>query len=142
MIQIGFSGTRQGATSEQVLSLSSFLAGYSSFVGHHGMCVGSDEQFDGLARAALTFDHMVFHPMVFAGALRGRFPASPGDVLRREFAPLARNSHIVMECDLLVATPKEDHQVVRSGTWTTIRYAVQAGKPVFIVLTSGQIVPW
>ena len=44
--------------------------------------------------------------------------------------------------DTLVAAPKEDEEVVRSGTWATVRYARKAGRVVLVVRPDGTIVGW
>jgi hypothetical protein len=44
---------------------------------------------------------------------------------------LARNRDIVNESDRLITLPKGP-ETLRSGTWATVRYAVEAGKPVRI----------
>lgn len=142
MIQIGFTGTRCRMLPAQMVAVADFLGQYSAFIGHHGCAIGADSQFDGLARAALGFEHMVLYPMLFAGNKRGLVPQSPGDVWYKPQDPLVRNMDIARACDLLLATPKEMHMTLRSGTWTTIRYALQEEKPVFVVIPSGQVIPW
>ncbi len=139
---IGFTGTQNGMTPAQAVGVAQFLGQHSRFVGHHGVCIGADVHFDGLARAALGFDHMIMYPMKFAGPKRGLVPASPGDIMLPERPPLVRNEDIAKACDVLLATPKEDHMVLRSGTWTTVRYALALHKPVFIVIPNGAVIPW
>lgn len=139
---IGFTGTQQGMTPEQASSLQAFLASRPhNFIGHHGLCVGADEQFDGIARAALNFEWMELHPCNLAH-MQFRPPQAPRDVWHPMLGPLQRNEVIVKMCDLLIATPKEAAMQLRSGTWTTVRYAVKAGKPVHVILPNGAIVPW
>ena len=46
---------------------------------------------------------------------------------------LDRNKDIVNNCDLLIAAPKENTEVLRSGTWSTVRYAKQLGVTVVII---------
>ena len=52
---------------------------------------------------------------------------------------LDRNHDIVDQTDLLIATPKENTEVLRSGTWATIRYAKKINKPTWIIETNGNI---
>ena len=47
---------------------------------------------------------------------------------------LERNKKIVNCCDILIAAPKQINEVLRSGTWSTIRYAKKIGIEVFIIL--------
>ncbi len=46
---------------------------------------------------------------------------------------LIRNRNIVDETDVLLAFPATFHEVIRSGTWATIRYAKKMNKRVIIV---------
>jgi hypothetical protein len=45
---------------------------------------------------------------------------------------LDRNKDIVNSCDILIACPENDIEVLRSGTWSTIRYAKKINKPVLL----------
>ncbi len=129
MVEIGFTGTRQGMTIPQHAALVRIMLSYhKSTAGirwHHGMCVGADEQCHDLA---LIFDFSVWgHP-----------PDNSRHVARvkhlnRISAPLPyldRNHAIVDECDILIATPNTFKEVLRSGTWATIRYAKKTDKKV------------
>jgi len=141
-VKIGFTGTQLGMTPQQAVAVANFLGQYLRFVGHHGICVGADVQFDGLARAALGFEHMVIHPMIFAGDKAGLVVRGPHDRVLPSRPPLVRNEQIAFACDVLLATPKEDHMITRSGTWTTVRYALANGKPVFVVIPNGAVIAW
>lgn len=46
---------------------------------------------------------------------------------------------IAETCDRLLAFPNESWEANRSGTWTTVRYARAAGKPVTLVLPDGTV---
>ena len=142
VIDIGFTGTQKGMSSQQASAVANFLGQYQRFVGHHGLCIGADEQFDGLARAALGFDHMVIHPGAVYTTKRATVPIWPRDLMRPVLDPLIRNRTIAQECDVLLATPKEDHMVLRSGTWSTVRYALELAKPVFVVIPNGAVISW
>ena len=43
-----------------------------------------------------------------------------------------RNKDIVNSCDILIACPENDKEVIRSGTWSTIRYAKKINKTVLL----------
>lgn len=47
-------------------------------------------------------------------------------------AYLDRIKDIVDMSDILIATPESVKEVLRSGTWSTVRYAKRAGKEVII----------
>lgn len=53
---------------------------------------------------------------------------------------LQRNKVIVDRCGVLVAAPGEAQEQLRSGTWSTIRYARRVGRPVIMVLPDGTVV--
>ena len=50
---------------------------------------------------------------------------------------LVRNHDIVDVCDVLVATPGQKEEQIRSGTWATIRYARKIRKQIIIVYPDG-----
>lgn len=136
---IGFTGSRTGMTAEQAASVSRLLYEYHPDDVHHGDCVGADAMFDQLVRQFRSQTGMdttiVVHPPSepFLQAHTG------GDVLRTPKPYLERNRDIVDECDLLIATPKDTHPVLRSGTWSTIRYALKVGKKVLVIVPSGVV---
>ncbi len=140
-VDIGFSGSQRLPTFAQQESLWWFLNQFESFVGHHGDCIGSDAVFDQLARRSKAFESMVIYPMA-GGAKRAFCQPGPKDTVRPEAPPLVRNGHIAEACKFLVTTPKEDHMVLRSGTWSTVRRALDLGKEVVIICQNGAIVPW
>jgi len=133
MIEIGFTGTRQGMTIPQHAALVKIMLSYrkmteASFMWHHGLCIGSDEQCHNLAT---IFDFYIFgHPPINEDLVaeltgfRGLAPAK---------GYIARNHTIVDSTEILIATPHELKEQVRSGTWATIRYAKKRGKRVTII---------
>lgn len=132
---IGFTGTRRGMTKAQRSTLGVILFDqHESREFHHGDCIGADEEAHGLARA-FGF-RIVLHP-----------PSDPrkrayceADTTRTPAEYLARNRCIVDECGLLVATPKQYADEVRSGTWSTVRYAQRIGRDVIVILPDGRTV--
>jgi predicted Rossmann fold nucleotide-binding protein DprA/Smf involved in DNA uptake len=50
---------------------------------------------------------------------------------------LERNHDIVDASEVLVAIPKETEEVLRSGTWATIRYAHKLRRRVMIIYPNG-----
>lgn len=134
---VGFTGTRRGMTTYQRRRVHDALVGLlakrtvTEF--HHGWCVGADAQAHKIA-ADLGFK-IVGHP---PKEKKHRARIKPGDVpidvrMKRPLPYLERNRKIVEACDVLVATPKERKEVLRSGTWATIREARRRGKTVIIV---------
>lgn len=98
---------------------------------HHGLCVGSDHQAHRMARALQVpiYGHppknqkamMEFDPSEFAHL----YP--PDDYLPRDRS-------IVDHTALLLGAPFDDTvEVIRSGTWYTIRYARKQRTPHLVI---------
>jgi hypothetical protein len=129
-------------TEAQKASVSSFLSQYDEFMLGHGLCVGADVQAHDITKSLSTCLGVIGFPAKDVGPKAANMPESEFLVLHPKKQPLLRNLDIVVWGELLLATPKEAHMVARSGTWTTVRYALKDQKPVFIVMPSGLIVPW
>lgn len=129
---LGFTGTRHGMTPEQIKAVD-FITMFDFDEVHHGDCVGADTDMHRIARA--NGQRVVGHP-----------PSDPKlrafnecDELRPEKPYLDRNHDIVDEADAVIATPGETTEVLRSGTWSTIRYAKEQKKPLAIVWPDGTV---
>jgi hypothetical protein len=137
--RIGFTGTREGLTHSQRATLAQLLAklrdrGMTEF--HHGMCVGADQEAHSLIRSHMADVRIHGHP---ASRVPDHLRAMVDvDERRSAFPPLIRNQHIVSATELLVACPNGP-ETVRSGTWSTVRYAATIGRPVVIVYPSGDL---
>ncbi len=140
-MKIGFTGSREGMTDKQKEAFADLLRhsaviknGIEEF--HHGDCIGSDADAHKIAQEYANA--VVIHPpannayRAFIGESEWVAPVilPPKDYL-------GRNHDIVAACDVLIATPKESHNVLRSGTWATIRYAEKIKKKVIIIWPSG-----
>lgn len=123
---VGFTGTRRGMNPWQRYLLENALVSLEVTELHHGDCVGSDAQ----ANVVVQYLGLrtVIHP-----------PTDPKarafctyDEAREPCPYLERNHQIVDETDILIAAP-EGPEVVRSGTWATIRYARKLNRHVVIL---------
>ncbi len=134
MNQVGFTGTRQGMTHAQRVAIGATLANWARGGFHHGDCVGADADAHELA-FALGY-RIVLHPPADP-RLRAFCNAS------EERAPLPyleRNRAIVDETQVLIATPAEVGEPFfrkAGGTWHTVRYARQLGRPILIIFPDG-----
>lgn len=129
-MKIGFTGTQKGMSPGQINGLMQLLDDLDASELHHGDCIGADAEADRVARAMDV--KIVIHPPE-----KGRKRAycfKPGDVEldRREY--LQRNHDIVDATDVMIATPAEDQEQMRSGTWATVRYARRVGKKVIVIV--------
>lgn len=117
---VGFTGTRNGMTDNQLEALRLLLSTSGVEEVHHGDCVGSDAQFHRIATELGI--SVVIHPPTNS-KLRA-FCESTRYEPPKEY--LARNRDIVSASDLLVAAPKEADEPEPGrgqGTWSTVRYA-------------------
>lgn len=134
VISIGFTGTQEGMTANQLLDLAERLNAMledetDEIEAHHGDCIGADEQFHRLLELMFPYIKIIIHP-----------PDNPkkrafcvGDLTLPMKPYLDRNHDIVDSSDYLIATPKENEEVLRSGTWATIRYASKKDVTTFII---------
>lgn len=110
----------------------------------YGLCVGSDDQ---TSEVATWFGYrLIAHPASDVSPDLIATPFHGATVLQAKPA-LERNRDIVDASGVLVAAPREQldgewHKrkpmgVLRSGTWATVRYAVEAGKPVWFAWPDG-----
>ncbi len=136
MNRLGFTGTQIGMTQAQRVTLALCFATLEPLSFAHGDCHGSDEQAHEMARTARIPVH-VYPPNIYAKR------AWVDDVayMHIELPYLERNRLIVDACDILIATPKRAVEELRSGTWSTVRYARrQRGgnrKQVIVILPNG-----
>lgn len=133
MNKIGFTGTRKGMTNKQREMFVQVIANYSKplIEFHHGDCIGADEQAHDIARVHGFY--IVIHPPINPN--RRAFCEGGVILTPRDYIP--RNHDIVDSSDIIIATPGEEHEVIRSGTWATIRYAIKKGKTLRIIYPSG-----
>ena len=133
MVRIGFTGSQRGMTELQRAALEALLADKATSEFHHGDCIGADAQAHDLAVAMLC--EPVIHPPI--NESKRAFKSAKRICPARRY--LARNKEIVRESDLLIATPGEAIEQLRSGTWSTVRFARKLGKPVFVILPDGKV---
>jgi hypothetical protein len=112
------------------------LVGHRTFFAHHGDCVGADAEFDAIVRRADGLRGVIMHPSNLSTRAYCT-PRYPHDVVRDPLDPVVRDKIIVDQVGAMIATPKHSAPVLRSGTWTTIRYAILVGRPLCIVMPDG-----
>lgn len=131
----GFTGTREELTVQQVNALAEITDLLEPAELHHGDCVGSDAKMHDITRT-VTGARIIIHP-----PLNPRFQAfCMGAAESRPTKPyLDRNKDIVDETDYLIATPRGRLQELRSGAWSTVRYARSLGRPIVFVYPDGVV---
>jgi hypothetical protein len=139
---VGFTGTQEGQTVKQQGDVLRWmgLLGRSMTAGEerifrHGVCVGADAEAHAVAWALKwTIDG-------FPSTVQSKRADVPREQFRHLWQskePLARNCDIVDgkdndRIDLLIVTPRERREIVRSGTWATYRYARAKGVNTLIL---------
>lgn len=102
---------------------------------HYGCCINRDDQ---AARIAKTFGYKLMgHPP----RDKSKVGSVVNDFNYPELPYLERNHRIVDDTRLLIAAPITSYEVLRSGTWATVRFAVKRKKPGFVVYPDGEFSP-
>lgn len=144
-MKIGMTGSRDGITDQACNAFIACIKLTQISEAHHGElhsnsrcrssdnedCIGADALFHNIMQSLNI--PIVIHPPDI-DTLRAY--CIGGQVLPKK-PYLSRNQDIVNSSDLLVAFPSTKEEVVRSGTWSTIRYAQKINKPVVIFYPDG-----
>lgn len=123
-MKVGITGTREGMSQAQkeAFVLKCDELGITEF--HHGDCNGADAEGHDIVREFFPHVWIVVYPpkSTYQRAFKkGDFAHPPDDYIPRDY-------HIVDSVDFLIGAPLTDAEVLRSGTWTTIRYARKKSK--------------
>jgi hypothetical protein len=143
-MKIGFTGTRNGMTllqKQTVLNIINNFYKNNDIIQevHIGDCIGADYDF---YKIISNFCFSTKNKILLIGHI-------PDNNFKRAFCAydiekfpksyLNRNRDIVDESDILISTPNEYIEQLRSGTWATIRYAKKQNKKIIIIYPSGTI---
>lgn len=131
----GMTGTSRGMTEAQRRKAKLLFIRYELDTLRHGDCVGADEQCHNIAvRLGIS---IIVHPPKDP---KLRAFCKTGDIKILKAKPyLDRNKDIVIGSKIVFAFPREMSEVLRSGTWATIRYAKKIGKKLIIVYPDGSV---
>ena len=144
MLQIGFTGSRQEPNKLQKDWLEAKLFDFKEdlsggifsdeLIGfHHGDCLGSDAYAHSIAKELKYW--IVVHPPQ-SKSLRAY---CQGNELMEELNYLERNWEIVRRCEILIALSSTNEEIMRSGTWATVRYARKSEKTVYLCGPDGKM---
>lgn len=136
--KLGFTGTRKGMTVEQKAEFRwvATLGRVTEF--HHGACVGADVDADWIISQYQEVQRHVHPGCSYDGNMPFFVEPKIGAIIYKPRRYLHRNKVIVDSTDRLIACP-DGPEKVRSGTWSTIRYAMEQGKPVYIIYPDGSV---
>lgn len=133
---LAFTGTRKGMTPRQHSVLSQIMAELDITQACHGACVGADEEFHELA---LYFGVPIIEvwpaniPSMRAKLREPGLMDRSVIIVKEPQPPLDRNWDIIREAQLVVACPESVTEMLRSGTWATVRYAEQLNKTIKVI---------
>jgi len=134
-MMIGFTGNRFGLTDDHKYGIKTILDAYQNITVIHGDCVGADTEFHNLCieyrnnNPNKQLNIHIYPPD--DDKLRG---FNNGDVIMPVKPYLKRNEDIVKKCDVLIACPiDKNKEVLRSGTWSTIRKARKLNKIIHLL---------
>jgi hypothetical protein len=140
MMIIGFTGTRSGMTAKQYNVVQRLIGDLKPDMVIHGDCYGADTDFHKIVRESTSYlSNKRITVKIYPSNLNSR-ANNDGDIIMPPDDPIVRDREIVKDSSKLIATPKSFNEVIRSGTWTTVRYAKKLGKVVYIVQPDGNIV--
>lgn len=131
MKTIGFTGTREGMTALQKENIFYKLDEFVSKCGIngiriiHGDCVGSDADFDDIAKK-LGIPRGIFPCNI--QNMRAKCDLRGAKCIKEPMPPLERNKIIVDRSDIMFACPKDMKEGKVGGTWYTIRYTREIKK--------------
>jgi len=131
-MRIGTTGTQSGGTLKQKQAFRRMLSKVSGTL-HFGDCIGWDEEAFEIAKS-LGYP-TVCHPPEndYKRAYCEADEILPVEGYRE------RNTAIVKASQVLIACPKEFEEVMRSGTWMTLRIAQKLHKPIRIIWPNGVV---
>ena len=133
---LGITGSRVGITLAQLTKLLEILKEYEVNEIHHGCCKGADEM------AVVTCYNngikIVAHPPTNPKVMSVKSVELSSLVMPK--APyLNRNKDIVNASEMLVALPNTNEEELRSGTWSTVRYARKKARMITIIYPDGEV---
>ena len=132
-ISVGITGTQAGMTEAQFAALELLLPHLGMTELHAGDCIGVDAEIVTYVKELLPSVKTVGHPPLIAD----KRAFLEYDEEREQKDYLTRNHDIVNESEYVIACPKEAGEVLRSGTWATVRYARKTEKTVIIIKPDG-----
>ena len=141
-----FTGTQRGMTPAQSARIEILLRFLGVTRVLHGACEGSDREFHDLTKGILR----ELYPGTPEQAEWASAHVAPGDrvwpVPNDAKPQISRDHRMVDRAPILIAAPRGRHEVLRSGTWATVRYAMgrlKAKPPhavtVYLVFPNGDV---
>ena len=139
-MKVGFTGTQEKLSVTQFDLLAMIISELTEMTeAHHGDCIGADITFHILVED--TRPDVAIHRHMPENTTKQAKYSTCNVLPYVDYEPkpyLERNHDIVDACDVLIACPRTLEEELRSGTWATVRYARNTGKPVAIIWKDGK----
>lgn len=116
-------------SAEQIDRLEAHLLVLNPTHAIHGDAIHRDAQFHDIVRELLPNTTISIYPANIAG----KRAFKKGDYIFEPRPPIERNHTMVDKSLVVLACPLSRVEIVRSGTWATIRYARECGKRVVFI---------
>jgi len=135
-MHLGITGTRKGLTKAQFKVIKEFITEDNCVTHfHQGDAMGVDTQVTLMFRDLRPEVWIIRHPAI--KIMHQAF--GPYDETRERKDYLVRDQDNVNESQYLWAAPN-GAEIVRSGTWATIRMARKKGIPITIIMPDGEVI--
>ncbi len=130
---IGFTATRQGITAFQREHVRKLLEFHEPAHVVHGGAIGGDDACD--LEAASSGILRIIYPSNIKSQSQwpSEFKKRGVCIFHEPHEPLKRNKFIIDSCNLLIACPAQPYEVLRSGTWMTVRHAAKINLPTVLI---------
>ena len=140
-MKLMFTGTQIGMTRHQKNVLYDWLVQRDAIIEEvrHGGCVGADAQFHAECVAFGLAELIEVYPSNIPSK-QARLDEDTYKIMHNPAEPLDRNLTMVYASEVCLATPKERDEIMRSGTWATIRAARRNHLRVIIIEPDGAVV--
>ena len=135
-MKVSFTGTRLGMNSVQKQLFTKIIGELGATEFYHGDCVGADADAHKIVVATKQDISVKKRPCNIDSQ---RAFTTEGECIADPEPPLVRNKKIVDDGEILVAIPGGQFEEIRSGTWSTVRYAKKNQKPIIIIWPNGHV---
>lgn len=132
-MRLGMTGNRNQISDRALIQLNAFMDMNTITEALHGDCIGSDKMFHEVCTERMI--KTIIHPPTD----NTHRAFCKGDIMKSPAPYLQRNHNIVDAADTVIAFPPTKKEIMRSGTWSTIRYARKQNKPIVIIHSDGDV---
>lgn len=146
VITVGFTGSQHLITDQQIMEVERLVWEIRPKEVRHGDSIKSDAVFHMISMCCPYVQKIHLHipenesKRAFCDSIPPRIIRDNLELVVWPAKPyLDRNKDIVKGSKIMIATPKEHEEQLRSGTWSTIRYAIKTKIRLIIVYPNGSV---